>query len=82
MGLPWEDGQAAAKPKLQGNERPQNGRLRILSSTSLWLMNSSYGNDARHRGRRFGVCDGMRSMTIDVAVIGAKPFGDRGLARS
>ena len=37
---------------------------------------------ARHRGGHFAVGDGMRSMTTGVAVIGAKPFGDRGHAQS
>jgi hypothetical protein len=29
------------------DERPTNGKLRVLSPASPWLMNSVYGNDTR-----------------------------------
>jgi anaerobic selenocysteine-containing dehydrogenase len=32
-------------PVPHADDRPADGRLRILSPASLWLMNSSYGND-------------------------------------
>lgn len=32
-------------PEAHADPRPEKGRLRILSPASLWLMNSSYGND-------------------------------------
>jgi anaerobic selenocysteine-containing dehydrogenase len=32
-------------PAPHADERPEQGRLRIISPASLWLMNSSYGND-------------------------------------
>ncbi len=33
-------------PQPTTDPRPQNGRFRLLSPASKWLMNSSYGNDA------------------------------------
>jgi anaerobic selenocysteine-containing dehydrogenase len=38
-------------PEPHADLLPENGRLRILSPASLWLMNSSYGNDANIRKR-------------------------------
>jgi len=35
------------KPQPTADPRPQNGRFRLLSPASKWLMNSSYGNDAQ-----------------------------------
>jgi anaerobic selenocysteine-containing dehydrogenase len=46
MGLP-------RSPLPHADERPASGRLRILSPASLWLMNSSYGND-KNIQRRLG----------------------------
>jgi anaerobic selenocysteine-containing dehydrogenase len=46
MGLP-------RLPLPHADKRPADGRLRILSPASLWLMNSSYGNDKNIR-RRLG----------------------------
>jgi len=46
MGLP-------RSPLPHADERPAGGRLRILSPASLWLMNSSYGND-KNIQRRLG----------------------------
>lgn len=40
-------------PSPHADVPPTDGRLRILSPASLWLMNSSYGNDATIR-RRLG----------------------------
>jgi anaerobic selenocysteine-containing dehydrogenase len=40
-------------PAPHADQRPADGRLRILSPASLWLMNSSYGNDKNIR-RRLG----------------------------
>ena len=40
-------------PEPRADERPPQGRLRILSPASPWLMNSSYGNDVTLR-RRLG----------------------------
>jgi anaerobic selenocysteine-containing dehydrogenase len=34
-------------PRAYSEERPRDGRLRILSPASAWLMNSSYANDDR-----------------------------------
>lgn len=36
-------------PRAHSDERPCEGRLRILSPASAWLMNSSYANDERIR---------------------------------
>lgn len=36
-------------PHAAVDPRPSEGRLRVLSPASAWLMNSSYGNDARVR---------------------------------
>ncbi|HEY9214891.1 MAG TPA: molybdopterin-dependent oxidoreductase [Ancylobacter sp.] len=38
-------------PEPHADARPAKGRLRILSPASLWLMNSSYGNDETIRKR-------------------------------
>ncbi len=38
-------------PEPHADARPAKGHLRILSPASLWLMNSSYGNDATIRKR-------------------------------
>lgn len=38
-------------PLAHADARPAKGSLRILSPASLWLMNSSYGNDANIRKR-------------------------------
>jgi anaerobic selenocysteine-containing dehydrogenase len=46
MGLP-------RSPLPHTDKRPASGRLRILSPASLWLMNSSYGND-KNIQRRLG----------------------------
>ena len=39
-GLPYA-------PQPFADERPSNGKLRVLSPASPWLMNSVYGNDSR-----------------------------------
>lgn len=44
MGLP-------RTPQPLADTLPADGRLRILSPASNWLMNSSYGNDAKIRAR-------------------------------
>ena len=36
-------------PQATSDPRPSEGRLRVLSPASAWLMNSSYGNDDRVR---------------------------------
>ena len=46
LGLP-------SAPDPHADDRPAPGHLRILSPASLWLMNSSYGNDRNIR-RRLG----------------------------
>src|SRR5262249_5578684 len=38
-------------PQPWADPRPAGGRLRVLSPASAWLLNSSYGNDARVRAR-------------------------------
>lgn len=41
-------------PEPHADPRPAGGALRILSPASLWLMNSSYGNDPKIRQRLGG----------------------------
>ncbi len=41
----------SAIPVAHADTAPANGRLRLLSPASEWLMNSSYGNDERIRVR-------------------------------
>jgi anaerobic selenocysteine-containing dehydrogenase len=36
-------------PSARSEDRPASGHVRVLSPASLWLMNSSYGNDDRIR---------------------------------
>jgi len=36
-------------PSAQGDDRPASDHVRVLSPASLWLMNSSYGNDDKIR---------------------------------
>jgi anaerobic selenocysteine-containing dehydrogenase len=38
-------------PQPWADPRPAGGRLRVLSPASPWMLNSSYGNDARVRAR-------------------------------
>jgi anaerobic selenocysteine-containing dehydrogenase len=38
-------------PQCLADARPRNGRMRILSPASQWLMNSTYGNDPKIRQR-------------------------------
>ena len=40
-------------PQAHADARPKNGRYRVLSPASFWLLNSSYGNDDMIR-RRLG----------------------------
>lgn len=61
-------------PQPLADARPRDGRIRILSPASRWLMNSSYGNDAKivarlgpptvtlhpDEGARLGLVDGDR----------------------
>lgn len=42
----------SAAPRPAADPRPRQGRLRVLSPASPWLMNSSYGNDTRIRKRQ------------------------------
>ncbi len=61
-------------PQPSADPRPPNGRLRLLSPASKWLLNSSYGNDTQIKklmgsptvalhpndARRLGIEDGQR----------------------
>ena len=61
-------------PEPSVDERPNGGRLRLLSPASAWLMNNSYANDARIQKQL-----GVASVTLhpkDAAARGLKA-GDR-----
>lgn len=51
-------------PRAWSDARPDDGRLRILSPASRWLMNSSYSNDDRIRSLQ-----GDHSVTVNPADI-------------
>ncbi|NEO29203.1 MAG: glutamine amidotransferase [Symploca sp. SIO3C6] len=53
VGEHFEKAGLSRTPQPFADARPTNGRLRVLSPASPWVMNSSYGNDAKI-GKRLG----------------------------
>ncbi|NEP00988.1 MAG: glutamine amidotransferase [Symploca sp. SIO2E9] len=53
VGEHFEKAGLSRAPQPFADARPTNGKLRVLSPASPWVMNSSYGNDAKI-GKRLG----------------------------
>ncbi len=58
-------------PQPWADERPRGGRLRLLSPASPWLMNSSYGNDAKIRNRT-----GQADVTLNIDEAHSRSLSD------
>jgi anaerobic selenocysteine-containing dehydrogenase len=67
-------------PRPTVDPRPEDGRLRLLSPASLWLMNDSYGND-----EKIGAKLGAASVALhpdDAARLGLKAGDDARLSNA
>lgn len=83
VGEHFEKAGLSRTPQPFADARPTNGKLRVLSPASPWVMNSAYGNDAKIR-KRLGEAEvllnpqeaKLRDLEVGTAVILSNDTGE------